>query len=82
MAKDVVNCLSKAKFNDKYVLSKRSGGDSVFDDKTKLRVFLSLSEEKKGSCNWKYSVCNNELTRNLSIIWGTDINLLPRLHNS
>ena len=48
MAKDVVNCLSKAKFNDKYVLSKRSGGDSVFDDEIKLRVFLSLSEEKKG----------------------------------
>ena len=28
MAKDVVNYLSKAKFNDKYVLRKRGGGDS------------------------------------------------------
>lgn len=69
MACSVVSCLRHAKFNGKSMICHRGMEQKCFHDESNLKKFLSLTEEQKQMCGWKYKPCVNRLTMDLKVLW-------------
>jgi hypothetical protein len=72
MAKDVVTCISGAKFGGHFINCIRgvTKNAMIFDDEKRLKAFLLLSEERKWDCDWKYEVIHNPYYESLVVCWG------------
>lgn len=71
MASEVVRCLRTAKFNQRSLVCHRGSNEKCFDDEATLKRFLSLTEEQKQECLWKYKPCQNQLTTDMEVLWNS-----------
>jgi hypothetical protein len=76
MVKDVSSCLQQAKFGRKNLQAYRGvkQSDYIFSDESKLKQFLSLSEEQKELCDWTYELNDSFVWRDVETVWNLSHN--------
>ena len=76
MADEVRGAFCRGRFGGQPLLCVRSirNEDFIFDDEDNMHTFLALTEQRKLECSLQYKSKSNEISKELSVLWGVSDN--------